>query len=382
MKHAIKYTLLLLMLGALLLGGCSRKKIIPDEELSKIAREMFLTNAYVSLNKTSVDSIDMYTPILERYGYTQDDFFNTLANFQKRKSARLSDVINATITDLDNLTKGYQKRVRDLKYIDSLAKATYQKEFFVLGEVKVDRMKDTARLRLSFPIVDKGEYAVEYSYVVDTLDKNLRLQSEHATYDENGKRLSLMRNNLASGGTKKHYQTTIVPKKGATRYELVLADYTRREEEPHISFSSLRIIYYPAVEEALEQLDYDRRIRPAIHFDEQIRFREFPFTKTPMLPTDTVWVHLDTVELAAADRHLLEADSLEEVGSKAQKELKKLKAKSQEWRRKNGTQIDSLEHQITLLDSLRGEHIRKAEELETNVFGQPREREKDDDNKE
>lgn len=374
MKHAFRYTTLLLILGALLLGGCSKKRIIPDEELSKIAREMFLTNAYVNLNKVKTDSVDLYTPILERYGYTQDDLFNTLANFQKRKSARLGDVINATILDLESLSEGYQKRVRDQKYIDSLATATYQKEFFVLHSVEVNRMKDTARLRLSLPIVDEGEYVVEYSYRVVTLDKNLRLQSEHATYDADGKRLSLMRNNLTGGGDKKHYQTTISPRKGATRYELVLADYTRRESDPHISFSSLRITYFPPLEEALAQLDYDNRIKPAIYYDEQMRFREFPFTKTPMLPTDTTWVHLDTVELAAADLHIHKADSLNTLSRKVGKELQALEKRSEEWRRKNSSKIDSLNHQVALLDSLRQGHIECAEQLESNIFGQPRKR--------
>jgi hypothetical protein len=154
----------------------------------------------------------------------------------------------------------------------------------------------------------------------------------------------------------------------------VLADYTRRESDPHISFSSLRITYFPPLEEALAQLDYDNRIKPAIYYDEQMRFREFPFTKTPMLPTDTTWVHLDTVELAAADLHIHKADSLNTLSRKVGKELQALEKRSEEWRRKNSSKIDSLNHQVALLDSLRQGHIECAEQLESNIFGQPRKR--------
>ena len=92
MKHVFRYIALLATV-ALVAVGCSKSKIIPDRELENITREMFLVNAYAKAQRVDTDSLDIYTPILNKYGYTQEDFFNTLANFQKRKSARLSDVV-------------------------------------------------------------------------------------------------------------------------------------------------------------------------------------------------------------------------------------------------------------------------------------------------
>lgn len=372
MKYAIKY-LILIVVGGLLLGSCSKKTIIPDDELKNIAREMFLVNAYVSSNRINTDSLDIYTPILERYGYTQDDFFNTLANYQKRKSARLGDVMNATILDMESLSEGYQAKLRNKRFIDSLAKAGCKKEIFTLDGVEVNRMKDTARLRISLPIIDKGEYVVEYSYNIDTLDKNLRLQSEHTTYDRNGKRLSLMRNNLSGGGTTKHYSTTITPRPSAERYELLLADYTRREDEPHISFSSLRITYFPPIEEALEQMSYELRIKPMFFLDESMRFRgHYINTPIPTLPTDTLWMPLDSIDLAQAALLYREADSLGKKAEKLNKELEKLNDKktTKEVTRKR----EELTGEIEALERDALQRNQRADSLEIGIFGYARER--------
>ena len=120
---------------------------------------MFLVNAYAKAQKLHTDSLDIYTPILNKYGYSQDDFFNTLANFQKRKSARLSDVIEGTIASLESMANGYEQKLRNLNYIDSLAKSMCTKEIKSVEKIRVRRMKDTTRLVLSIPIRDKGEYS-------------------------------------------------------------------------------------------------------------------------------------------------------------------------------------------------------------------------------
>lgn len=376
MKHAIRYTLLLVV-GGILLGGCSRKTIIPDEELKVIAREMFLTNAYMNINKVSADSLDIYTPILERHGYTQDDFFNTLANFQKRKSARLGDVMNATILDLESLSEGYQTKVHNMKFIDSLAKARCAKQVLKRENIEVLSMKDTAKLRLSIPIVGKGEYMVHYTYNIDSLDKNVRLQSEHATYNPQGKRLSLMRNNLSSSGSdnKKSYKTTIIPKAEATEYELLLADYTRREEEPHITFHSVVVTYYPPLEEALERMSYDLRIRPMICYNDTVRLRDYHNTPVPTLPADTLWVALDSMELALAERLHTKADSLATEVEKLQKELDKLNKKSikrsEKEEERHQQEVGSLTEEIEQLTTLKEQKLQSADSLERLVLGHP-----------
>lgn len=333
MKHAINRVLLVVILATLSLGGagCSRKTIIPDSDLERITREMFLVNAYASNQKLQTDSLDIYTPILERYGYTQQDFFNTLANFQKRKSARLSDVVEASISSLENLAAGYEQKLRNLRFVDSLAKAQCSREVLWRERVVVRRWKDTTRLHLTLPIEDCGEYVVSYNYYIDSLDKNLRLQSNHEIFDAEGRRTFFNRNTLTREDST-HYTTTIRPKEGAVEYRLTLADYTRREDEPHIVFDSVRIVYLPPSEVALAKMDSTLRFRPLIYFNDSIRVRGYLDAVPPMLPHDTVWIRIDSLDLAKAQELRTCADSLDGEGAELVKEVEKLLARGEKLR--------------------------------------------------
>lgn len=314
-----------LLVGALLLlsVGCSKKTIIPDSQLENITREMFLVNAYANAERVSTDSLDIYTPILERYGYTQDDFFNTLANFSKRKSARLSDVIEATIRSLEGLADGYTRKLRNLDYIDSLAKAQCSKEVLWRQRISVRRFKDTTRLQLVLPLRDEGEYVVSFNYLIDSLDKNLRLQTNHEIYDSEGERTYFNRTNLVRE-ERKHFTTTIKPKKGDVEYRLTLADYAHREDEPHILFDSLRIVYLPPAHEALAKMDSVMRFRPLLYFNDSIRVRGFLDARPPRLPHDTIWLRIDSLDMARMESLRESADSLQERSSELQKEAEKL----------------------------------------------------------
>ncbi len=322
MKHALN-RVLLVALGALAIVGCSRSTIIPDGDLERIAREMFLVNAYAKSKHIDTDSLDVYTPILERYGYTQQDFFNTLANFQKRKSARLGDVIESTIASLESLADGYQQRLRDLRYVDSLAKAQCSREVLFVDHIAVRKFKDTTKLQLTLPILDEGEYVVSYNYYVDTLDKNLRLQSFHEIYSQDSVRTFINRNTLMRADSS-FYKTTIHPKKGAVEYRLTLADYAHREDEPHITFDSVRVVYLPPSEVALAKMDSAMRFRPMLYFNDSIRVRGYLEAVSPRLPHDTVWLHIDSLDMAHAATLREGADSLDNEGAKLRKEIEKL----------------------------------------------------------
>lgn len=326
MKHAIRYITLVLA-AALLLAGCSKKNIIPDSDLEKITKEMFVVNAYAANQQLNTDSLDIYTPILNRYGYTHEDFFNTLANFQKRKSARVSDVVEAAIASLEGLSSGYELKLRNLAFVDSVAKADCSREVLFVERIKVRSFKDTARLRLSLPIADEGEYIVSYRYEIDTLDKNRRLQTSHSVYDADGVRNHLIRNNLQSD-KRTGYRTTITPKKGSSEYRLLLADYAHREEEPHITFDSIRIVYLPSSEVALARMDSLLRFRPGIIFNDSIRARGYLDARIPMLPHDTIYLAVDSIDLALADALRAEADSLTERADESTKKAAQLRKES------------------------------------------------------
>lgn len=367
MKHAI-VKIFVVVCGVVAMASCSRTTIIPDKDLERITREMFLVNAYANSEKVKTDSLDIYTPILERYGYTQDDFFNTLANFQKRKSARLGDVIEAAIASLERLADGYEQKLRDLKYIDSLAKAQCREEVFFVDKIVARKFRDTTKLQLSIPIHDSGEYILSYYYYIDSLDKNTRLQSNLEIYTKEGIRTYLSRPNLTREDTI-FYSTTLRPKKGAEELRLTLADYTRREDAPHIRFDSIRVIYLPSSEVALAHMDSVLSFRPLLLFNDSIRVRGYFDAKPPRVAHDTLWLRIDSLDMVRAEGLRFGADSLDGEGEKLTKEVEKLLSRGEKLRdraakrwyrndslrqvahQRNVAEADSL---ATVADSLRG----------------------------
>ena len=112
---------LLLVLSA---AACSRPRIIPDEQLAAIFRDAYLTNAYVSREQIDTDSLKLYEPVFDRYGYTAEDVYYTIGNFSRRKSARLSDVVERAIVLLDTEGARYDHEVAVLDTIDRVARRT------------------------------------------------------------------------------------------------------------------------------------------------------------------------------------------------------------------------------------------------------------------
>ena len=312
MKHVIR-NILFVVAVALVAGGCSRSEVIPDRELEKITREMFLVNAYAQAQSIKTDSLDIYSPILEKYGYTQDDFFNTLANFQKRKSARLSDVIESTISSLESMANGYEQKLRNLNYIDSLAKAMCTKEVMSVDKIRVRRLRDTAKLVLSLPIRDVGEYVISYNYHIDTLDKNTHLQSTQWTLTADSVRNHYLRTSLTHG-ERKNYKTTLRPKKGASEYFIQFADYAKREEKPYITIDSLRITYIPPSEEALAHMDSVMSFKPNIVLCDSVEVYGSLDATIPMLSRDS---------LAAMEKRAKEAAEAKEKAKKKNKNRSK-----------------------------------------------------------
>lgn len=374
MKHAYRY-ILCLVVGAVALCGCSKQHNIPDDDLEKITHEMFLVNAYASANQINTDSLDIYTPILTKYGYTQDQFFNSLANFQTRKSARFGDIIEHTVTSLDLLAKEYQARVNRKEFIDSLVKAECQEELFYKDTIRVTRMKDTARLRLTIPVPTSGELLVRFNYTVDTLDKNLRLQTNHELHNQEEGRLYVMRSNLTGGGKQKEYKATIVIREESEKYELVLADYKHREKEPNIAFGSIQIIYQPTREEALMRMRDVVRVRP---FDPAIDtlFRRNTYAgQIPLLPSDTVWMTADSLLLDTIRVCRSVADSLSAEALKLRKERDEFAEESTKrsiTKRRRATiaeKMNTLREQFEALEDEAMLNTQRADSLEEYLFG-------------
>lgn len=232
--------------------GCSRPKEIPDKKLEAIFKEIFLVNAYVNSHTIHTDSLDIYEPILEKYGYKARDLTYTLGQFSRRKSSRLSSILDASIAQLTAEYEGYERRVAVLDTIDNVARERFREIVHTDTLLQVRSLKDTARLRLEFP-AREGQYRIKYAYLIDTTDKNYSLRAAYTLRDSAGKELQ-NRTNWLQRARRIAYDTRLEAPAGTTSLEIHLANYTKTSSSPGIRIDTLEVIYYLPLKVALDSL--------------------------------------------------------------------------------------------------------------------------------
>ena len=79
--HKKMRRLFCLLAALLVFAACDKPKNIPDDKLTAIVGDLFLANAYWDIHgdyRFIRDSIDIYSPIFEQYGFTPKDFMFTI----------------------------------------------------------------------------------------------------------------------------------------------------------------------------------------------------------------------------------------------------------------------------------------------------------------
>ena len=267
MKYRIRLAALLLL--GLMAGACVRHKIISDEELAHIFHDAFLTNAYVSTERLSLDSLNIYEPIFARYGYTTEDVQYTIGNFSKRKSARLGDVVEEAIRMLEEEGLRYEHEVAVLDTIDNVARRTFTRTVLADSLVRVRSLRDTARLHIRLDSLLPGEYNLTVNYLVDSLDRNPGLRGSAWLIRTDGSRTSsytfTMRRNKEERFTRRYTADS-------TTRELHLNLFLPREgaKRPSVTLRDLEIRCTPPTRQAVESL-YLRQLDIRIFADEFFR---------------------------------------------------------------------------------------------------------------
>ncbi len=147
--------------------GCKRDRIIPDDTLADIFHDAFLVNAYVGVKHLDLDSLEIYEPVFEKYGYTSEDVRTTVGNFSRRKSARLGSVVNMAIERLETESKKLEKAVVILDTIREYSKRAYTRQVYADTLISVKKRADSVRLSLVIEPVHKGDYVITYRYETD-----------------------------------------------------------------------------------------------------------------------------------------------------------------------------------------------------------------------
>lgn len=252
----MKRILLLSFMAVLLFTACKRTTIIPDDELALIFRDAFLTNAYLENKHIKEDSLNLYAPLFDRYGYSTEDVQLTIGNFSKRKSARLGDVVEQAIKLLEEEGLRYDHQVMILDTIRDVAIRRSKQVVYQDSLIRVQSLKDTTLLEIAIP-AEIGEYEIDFYCNVDSLDKNKRLQRRMWVQRKNGSIASLQYHTL-SRTREEHVVRTIKTDSLSDTLRLKLIAFPESPKRPRVTVRDLKITFTPTERQAIEELYHEQ----------------------------------------------------------------------------------------------------------------------------
>ncbi len=246
-----------------LMAGCGKPKTIPDDKLEKIFDEIFLANAYSNTvgDRAQMDTADIYRPILKKYGYRVQDLTYTIENYSKRKSKRISDVVESSIRGLENTERYYAELVTQQDTIEARALRLFARTVFRdTTRRQVFSLDDTAKLRIEIP-VRPGTYHVEFAYLIDSLDQNGRSAYMFEMLDS-ARRITNTHARALVTRAPANIAVPVEARPGDRTLRIKLAGYGPMMKRPHVTIDSIRVVYNLPVKEALDSMTiyYQNRI--------------------------------------------------------------------------------------------------------------------------
>ena len=121
------------MACALSLISCSDRggRVIPRAKLAEIYAEMFVTDQWV-LSTPSVrrlaDTSLVYEPILEKYGYTSEDYRKSVDSYMDDPE-RFSRILRSSVGILDKRLEELNKKKEELDHLKALEKLLQQLKY-------------------------------------------------------------------------------------------------------------------------------------------------------------------------------------------------------------------------------------------------------------
>lgn len=255
-----------ILLTLLCVLGCARRKEIDDKTLAQIFRDAYLTNAYLGINYINIDSIQIYEPILNKYGYTPEDLRYTIGNFSRRKSAQLGRVLREAENQIAEVAQIYEKRVVVLDTIKNVAIRTFKRTVYQDSLIEVKKRADTTKLHLTIEPLQPGTYSVRYRYTYNKKEEPKRKKSKKRPEDELTLRGALYietfsgshRNNYSYNLRKEEsIRRTLIADTSAHKLVLTFAkpsDARHKIRNIDLKVEDIEILYTPSEEMAIDSL--------------------------------------------------------------------------------------------------------------------------------
>ena len=289
-KQALKKYLLAAigLIGLIGLAACGPRKI-PDDKMALIIRDVFLVNAYKEQTSLdfSLDSVDIYEPILEHYGYTNNDFRRSLNSMALKKSSRLSELIDQATADIAAENNFYKSRDRIKAQIDSALTAMYRDTVYrrVASPIVVKRKGVSDSLRLQFA-VQPGSYRLQYAYRIDSADANGYIPNRYSLLDSLGKSVQ-NRSTALARYRHTEYSGDIAVVSGQDSLRIWLADYSAAPNRPDITVDSIYLIHTAPADQ-----NRDRYVREMLGFDAKDTYLPYDIPRWPAPDSGALYILL------------------------------------------------------------------------------------------
>lgn len=130
MKRFPAYLVVLALVVGLSLASCGKKeRVIPKEKMAEIYAEMYVLDQWLDDNRSlrrEADTSLVYAPVLDKYGYTYDDYLNSVDVYMKdptrysRILRRTSEILGSRLTELKAEKKAQEDALKESRRLDSL----------------------------------------------------------------------------------------------------------------------------------------------------------------------------------------------------------------------------------------------------------------------
>ena len=130
MKRFPAYLVVLALAVGLSLASCGkRERVIPKEKMAEIYAEMYVLDQWLDDNRSlrrEADTSLVYAPVLDKYGYTYDDYLNSVDVYMKdptrysRILRRTSEILGSRLTELKAEKKAQEDALKESRRLDSL----------------------------------------------------------------------------------------------------------------------------------------------------------------------------------------------------------------------------------------------------------------------
>ena len=257
MKRIIDTLFPLLML---LFVACDKPREIPDEVLGDIFHDALLVNAYLNYNPNfKADSMNIYEPIFDRYGYTTEDVQYTINNFSRRKSIRLGDVAEYMIARFEQESAELKEQSARMDTIINVASRYAVRTIFADSAVVVKSDADSTRLRFVLEDIEAGKYNIRGSYTLDSLDKETNRRIYIYFEKEDSTKQSLLNSSMVRRGKGTiNQEYTAHPEEGRRKLVVDFFHYggikPKQRKAPHLTIHDLTITHTPTAEQSIDLL--------------------------------------------------------------------------------------------------------------------------------